>query len=448
MSAEVEFERTYDFIPINDKQKLFLETPCTEVLYSGAVGAGKSRALCEKGFLLNLLYPGNRGLIVRKEFTTIPASTLKTLLEEVIPPHMIVKHDTQKHFIVHKTGHYDRAGKEIYSEIWYFGLDKKASQDYNTKILSTQWGWIGVDEIVEITEADYDVLKTRLRFKIPYLSDAENDEVIRPIFGATNPDGPTHWLYKKFFEETKTNRLVVLTTAYENPKLPAKYITELEDTLTGLTRERLLNGKWVQAEGIIYKSFDPVKHVIDSEYPREDGGFLRLDEYKYYIVGADSNYPKPRAAVFIGVTGDGRVHVLDEFYREGAFVQDLKRWLEEWKTKVKWYNIRVYHDPSDAEAIKILHTQGINVFKAVNAVVPGISSVSYYFDTNKIRIHKKCTGLIKELQGYKWKKDAEGEQPDKDTPDHACDALRYAIHSDKMGSYNSGVVIVGGPRRN
>lgn len=428
MSEEVVFERNYDFVPVNDKQRLFLETPATEVLYSGAVGAGKTRALCTKGYVLNLLYPGNRGLLVRKEFTTLPASTLKTLLEEVIPPHMVIKHDTQKHFIVHKTGSFDKDGNEIYSEIWYFGLDKKATQDYNTKILSTQWGWIGVDEIVEISETDYDVLKTRLRFKIPYLDDKENDEVIRPIFGATNPDGPMHWLYKKFFLETKKDRLVVLTTAYENLRLPKNYIKGLEESLTGLTRERLLYGRWVQAEGVIYKTFDPAKHVIGDER------LLALNSYKYLIAGADSNFPLPRACVLIGVCGDGSRHVIDEFYKTNAYVENLKEWLIDWKKQTK-LTIRVYHDPSDPQAISKLNSQGVYVSKANNDVIPGISTVDGHISNGRLFIHKRCIGVLKEIMSYAWDKEREGERPNKDFPDHAMDALRYALHTEKTLQY-------------
>lgn len=448
--TEVEvFERTYDFIPINNKQKGFVESTAKELLYSGAVGAGKSRAICEKGFFLNLKYPGNRGLIVRKEFTTLPASTLKTLLEEVIPPHMVVRHDRQQHFIVHKTGSFDKDGKDILSEIWYFGLDKKASQDYNTKILSTQWGWIAVDEITEISEADYDVLKTRLRYKIPYLSDEDNNLIHRQIFGATNPDGPMHWLYKKFFEETKPSREVMLATAYENARLPTAYLKQLEETLTGLTRDRLLLGKWVQAEGIIYKTFDPLKHVIDDETKLEEGGFLRLIDYKYFLVGGDSNFPLPRAHVIMGVyTVDGvkHVHVLDEFYKRDAHTEEAIAWMKTWRLKVRLNQFRGFHDPSDSQGISKMNGAGLSIAKANNEIIPGISSVDNYFSNNRIRIHKKCIGLIKELQGYKWKKDSEGETPDPDCSNHACDALRYALHSDKMGE-KSGLLFIPGRRR-
>jgi len=439
------------FEPCNEQQRLFMESTHSEILLSGAVGAAKTRSLCEKGYMLNLLYPGNKGLIVRKEFSTLRSTTLHTLLAQVIPASHIVEHNRAEHRIVHKTGVFDTAGKEILSEIWYFGLDKGASQDYPTKILSTEFGWIAADETVELEEHDWDVLKTRLRHTISYFTKEQNDKIPRQIFGATNPDGPNHWLYKRFFLDETDNRLAILTTPYDNPYLPKSYIHELEQSLTGLTRERLLYGKWVQAEGIIYKTFDPIKHVIDDNVPAEEGGFLPLHEYKYFIVGADSNFPVQRAAVIIGCTSDGRRHVIDEFYRTNAYVQDLKEWLIEWKSRLKMYTLKVYHDPSDAEAIKILPSPGISVFRAVNAVVPGISSVDYYITNNHFRVHKRCRGLISEFQMYKWRKGTEDSiapEPDKSTPNHALDALRYALHSDKMGVYGGNVVIVGGPARN
>lgn len=417
------------FEPANKKQFDFMWSTKKYLMLSGAVAAGKSLCGCWKGYTLNLLYPGNRGLICRKEAKSLSGSTLKTLFEQVIPSSQIIAHNQQKGEIVHKT-----PVPGVNSTIIYGGLDKRADQSYPTKIGSTEYGWIFVDEGTELIEGDWNMLSTRLRYRPLMLPKHITDIMPRQLFTATNPDGPNHWLHKFFFENSHPDRQVILTTPYDNPYLPKDYMSMLENNLTGITRERLLLGKWVQAEGIIYKNFNPRIHVTTE-------GFLPWHDYKDLVIGADSNYPLPRAAVLCGFKGEDTVHVLAEFYKENTHVEDLMKWIEEIRAKAQ-KTIYIYHDPSDPAAIeKISQVNGIVSEKADNKVsgeIGGISEVGKYFDSNKILIHSSCTNLVKELLNYRWKPEREGEMPLKEM-DHLCDAIRYALYTHRI---NSGKIIM------
>lgn len=412
------------FSPANDKQRKFMESLKKYLMLSGAVAAGKSLIGCQKGFMLNMKYPGNRGLICRKEARSLPGSTIQTLFEQVIPKTLIINYNQMKGELTHRT-----PIKGVYSTIMFSGLDKKADQSYPTKIGSTEYGWIFVDEGIEVDKGDWMMLSTRLRYKIPRLSYEQNSLIPRQMFTATNPDSPYHWLYKFFFRSKSPDREVFLTTPYDNPYLPKGYLGALEGSLSGIARERLLHGKWVIAEGAIYVGFDPRTQVV------EEKKLLPYKDYKDLIVGADSNFPLPRAAVLIGVRGNGTIDILDEFYRKESHVEQLCDWINSIYKKSDNF-VKVYHDPSDPTAIdKIKLTEGAVVNKAENKVVPGISEVSRYFDHNLIRINKKCINLIKELLSYRWEIDKKGDKPKKEN-DHACDALRYALYSHKMNQGN------------
>jgi len=408
-------DRIQTKIAINDKQTKFLNSVTNYFLLSGGAGAGKSLMICYKGVLMNLLYPGNRGLICRKEATSLHGSTIQTLFTQVLPASMIVNYDKQKGVVTHKT-----SNPNINSTIVFGGLDKRADQSYPTKIGSTEYGWIGVDEGTELELGDWQMLITRLRFKIKHFTDEENSRVPRQMFTATNPDGPTHWMYKFFFIDNKEDRDHILTNPYENPTLPDGYISGMEDSLSGLERERLLNGKWVQAEGIIYKDFDLNRHVVKPTGLLIDNfKKLAITSYKNVWFAADSNFPKPRAGLLFGSRGDGTIDVIDEFYKENSHVESLGAWITGW-SKLRLNTIPGYGDPSDADAIERLNKcQGVLCEKAKNAVIPGISEVTLYFEKNKLRICDRCVNLIQELQGYKWKKKADGEVPEKEN-DHAC----------------------------
>ena len=416
-------ERVKKFKPANEKQERFLFSLKKYILLSGAVAAGKSLIGCQKAFMLNMKYPGNRGLICRKEARSLAGSTIHTLLTQVIPPSLIVSFNQMKGELIHRTPDPNNNSTIIFS-----GLDKKADQSYPTKIGSTEYGWIFVDEGIELDEGDWMMLSTRLRYKIPHLTHEQNSIIPRQMFTATNPDSPFHWMHKFFFQSKEKDRDAILTTPYDNPYLPKGYLAALEESLTGVSRERLLFGKWVIAEGVIYAGFDPNKHVVEPET------LIPIKDYKEIIIGADSNYPLPRAAVILGVRGDGSVDVVDEFYQRNAHVEQLGQWAEGYYEE--YDNVlTLYHDPSDPVAIdKLGMVNGLVAKKAENKVVPGISEVSRYFDNkNLIRISKKCTNLIKELLSYRWESNKEGDKPKKEN-DHAVDALRYALYSHKMNA--------------
>ena len=415
------------FKPANEKQREFLYSKKRYVLLSGAVAAGKSLLGLQKGVMLNMFYPGNRGLVCRKESVSLKQSTLRTLFEQVMPVEWIVNYNKQEGVLIHRT-----PIDGVYSTIVFGGLDKRADQTYPTKIGSTEYGWIFVDEGTEIDLGDWSMLSTRLRYKIPRYSDERNNNLPRQIFTATNPDSPNHWMYKFFFIDRDDNRQAVLTTPYDNPYLSEEYLKSLERSLVGVTKERLLYGKWVQAEGIIYDTFDIRKHVVPQSkllFKVNNDGSHSFDPklYKAVYFGADSNFPLPRAALIIGIHGDNKVDVLDEFYRERSPIEELGKWLTDWSEKLG-RGIIGFHDPSGASDIATLNKfKGVICEKANNEVIAGISEVSRHFTNDLIRINESCVNLIKEINSYKWKKDGVPDKKD----DHSCDSLRYILNSIK-----------------
>lgn len=402
---------TNTFRPANEKQKGFIESKKRYLLLSGAVGAGKSFLLCWKGFILNLAFPGNRGLICRKEARSLQNTTIQTLLNQVIPQSYIVSYNEQRGVLVHRT-----LDPKVNSTIVFAGLDKKAAQTYPTKIGSSEYGWIGVDEGTELIEGDWMMLTTRLRHKTGHPNQ------VFQMFTATNPDAPTHWMHKFFFESDNKDRDVFLTTPYDNPYLPEDYIKSLETTLTGISRERLLLGKWVQAEGIIYNGFSRERHIIEPDK------LLPIKDYKMLFFGGDSNYPLPRAFVLVGVKENGQIDIIDEFYKPSSFIEEARDWLLEWQKKKEWTLCGVIDPSAPSDIEKLNSTPGLKCDKANNAVLQGISEVSRYFDNNLISINRNCSNLIRELQSYRWKKGADKEVPDK-VDDHLVDGLRYCLMS-------------------
>lgn len=85
----------------------------------------------------------------------------------------------------------------------------------------------------------------------------------------------------------------------------------------------------------------------------------------------------------------------------------------------------VYADCAEPKTIEEIYKAGINVLPSDKDVWAGIVGVKSY----PLFVKHGSVNLIRELQGYKWKKDKNDnvlEEPVKQN-DHACDALRYAI---------------------
>jgi PBSX family phage terminase large subunit len=102
----------------------------------------------------------------------------------------------------------------------------------------------------------------------------------RQIILITNPDAPTHWINRRLIigQEAK----VFYSSAKDNPHNAPEYLSNLEK-MTGLLYERLVLGKWVQAEGVVFDNFDPRYNVTtDAEYNPDlrviwglDDGYVR-----------------------------------------------------------------------------------------------------------------------------------------------------------------------------
>ena len=90
----------------------------------------------------------------------------------------------------------------------------------------------------------------------------------------------------------------------------------------------------------------------------------------------------------------------------------------------------IYADSAEPDRIEQIYRAGFNIKPAEKAVKAGIDAVNTY----RLHINPESAEMIKEIQNYKFKVDKNGnrlEEPVKFN-DHAMDALRYALFTDKQ----------------
>jgi hypothetical protein len=166
------------------------------------------------------------------------------------------------------------------SQIVVGGMDKAS------KVMSTEYDLIYVQEAIELLEEDFESLTTRLRNGVlPY----------QQLLADTNPDTPTHWLKRR----CDSGRTTLLQSRHEdNPTVTPEYIAKLEN-LTGPRYQRLRWGHWVQAEGVVYDGWDPAIHLLD----RFD---IPWTWPRYWSI--DFGYTNPFVCQFWAQDPDGRFH--------------------------------------------------------------------------------------------------------------------------------------------
>jgi PBSX family phage terminase large subunit len=395
-----------------------------EILVSGPAGTGKSRSCLEKVHLAALKYPGMRGLLVRKTSTSLSASALVTWRRFVVPEALSAGVVRFYGGSAEEPAQYRYANG---SAVILGGMDKAS------KIMSTEYDMIYVQEAIELVEDDWEALTTRLRYgRMPY----------QQLLADTNPSTPTHWL-KTRCDRGKTVLLPSLHT--DNPALydergaltaaGARYMATL-DALTGVRFQRLRLGRWVAAEGVIYEHWDSQVHVVDP-FP------IPSDWTRWWSV--DFGFVHPFVFQWWAEDPDGKLYLYRELYR-------TRRTVDEHAQDVATYSKaepppRAVICDHDAEGRATLETElGVGTVKADKRVLEGIDAVQTRLRDRRVLLLRDCrvytdpdlaeahkpTCTAEEIPGYVWADWRTKEGPVKEHDD-GCDALRYMVAQRDLG---------------
>ena len=261
-SRDVLGKVVYDATP---KQAEFHAAPEMYKLFGGAMGGGKSIALCAEGLALSIDYPGNRGYICRHEFASFKKTTGIALDKMLDESGLVVGHHQTDHVYTLWNG----------STIMYGGLgdDRKAIE----KLKSMELGWFAIDEASETTENFFLMLGSRLRLKLPGIR----------YFGllASNPD--PGWLKVRFIDRKRPDSIFIPALPRDNRHLPADYVKRLEELFPPEWQARFLKGDWSAFEGVnnVFPYSD-IQAAITRELPRGLPVELGVDVARY---GDDSS---------------------------------------------------------------------------------------------------------------------------------------------------------------
>jgi len=408
------------------KQIDFLTAQARAVLYSGAFGAGKSRALCLKAYD-RAQHKGAREGLCRKALVTLKATTLRTLLEPdgELPP--VLPEGSYIHHKSDRVIELDGGGL-----IEYFGLEARKGEQ-PTKIGSLNLSGCGIDEATETSEKDWTALRGRIRTKVKGLPNQ--------LYGACNPGPPSHYLARYFGlgagnSKPKPGHIAVTTRTTDNFFLPPDYVADLQ-TYTGLAKARYVEGRWLGSDRLVYDTW-----VRDTFVQYRNGPMPGQPEtqWRQVVFAVDEGYTNPAVILVLLVDGDGRVHVAHEWYEThvlpSGVVAEAKRLQAIWHPEI------CVVDPSAAGLIAEMQSEGLPAIPADNDRQTGVRRVRNRLKVAgdgrpRFTVDPTCENTIREFETWETKPDSDDFTKEND---HAMDGVRYGIAEIDGGGGTLGVI--------
>lgn len=241
----------------------------TEVFGGGAAGGSKSFLGCLWQVIRRNQYPGTRGFIARARLKNLKQSTLLTLFD-----------------VCNKLGL--ERGKDYFynaiegvvkfkngSEIYLKDLFLYPSDPEFVSLGSTEYTDGFIDEMGEITEQAYNIMKSRIRYKL------DDFGLIPKIFMGSNPCKT--FVYREFYAKARDGSLesyksYIPMFVHDNPFISDHYVENLK-RLDPINKERLLNGNWeYDDDPAKLMDFDSINDLFTNSFIKRE-----IDDDDYLI---------------------------------------------------------------------------------------------------------------------------------------------------------------------
>jgi PBSX family phage terminase large subunit len=402
-----------------------------ELIVSGPADTGKSRGILERMYLLACRYPKARMLMTRKHRASLTESAMVTFERFVVPDDSPVLHGPQRE---QRHAYRFPNGSEIVTG--GLGDDKE-----KTRIMSTEYDLIYVQEAREISESEWEELSTRCSGRAGAMP-------FHQLIGDTNPDAASHWIKQRH----SRGQLKLLEARHsDNPSVTPERLAVL-DALSGVRYKRLRLGLWVAAEGIVYDGYDAAVHLGNWQIGADWERWLSID----------FGFTNPFVCQWWAQDPDGRLYRYREIYQTQTLVEDHAHRIREFSVGEEIHGLVCDHDAEDRATLE-RHLRcscvpwpalELGTTAAKKDVSPGIQLVAArlrlagdgqprirYCQAARVERdaalaeRKLPTCTEEEFESYVWDKAQAKLNPDgtalADVPlklnDHGMDATRYMV---------------------
>lgn len=360
-----------------------------------------------------LRYPGSTGVVGRKDKTAAHRSVVPFLQYKVMGNTSWGEYKKSEGLFQYNNG----------SQLWVVGLRDEGQRENLRSIGrdgSFDVAWL--EEANKLTLNDHQELITRMRG----INGGFNQ-----LMYTTNPDYPEHWIKKLLIDKKQAS--TYYSRPEDNPANPPEYLLALQG-LTGVFRQRMWEGLWVQAEGAIYSEYDSNIHLLDRRIITPHDG--------RYIVTVDFGFTNPFSCTLWRVTADGIMLQVKQIYFTRKLVEDHAVKIREMilGCGIPLPRIEAWVCDHDAEDRATLERHlGIKTIAAYKAISTGIEAVKTRLKNKRLFLNLNAvdnvdpeleklylpTCTADEVPAYSWS-DKKAETPIGEH-DHGCDEMRYAV---------------------
>lgn len=250
-----------------------------------------------------------------------------------------------------------------------------------------------------------------------------------------NPESPNHWFYKEWVSQPeKHNALHLHFLLEDNPALSKRIIDRYKSTYSGVFYDRYILGRWVAAEGTIYRQFadEPKRFVVDD---------IQGQRIRNAVIGVDfGGGTSAHAFSCVGFTTRGALVVLDE-YREkqaltpnrlaDAFVDFVRRCQSRWLVTDCWCDSAEQTLINGLRAATAAARIGLNIGNAMKRPINDrIRATCILMGSGRFFVVRNCTETIDALKSALWdaKHVTEDVRLDNGTTNiDSLDAMEYAF---------------------
>lgn len=437
------------------KQILFHSTTANEVLYGGAAGGGKSKAIIMDALSRCLNFPETHAYCFRRTYTELEDTLIKEAKASY--PKALGRYNVGRHDF-----------ELINGSVIHFRHCASIGDMYNYAGAEIQW--LYMDELTSFEMEIYTFLKTRLR--------AKKSLGVEPIVRcASNPGNIGHGWVKAYFvdagpfgeiikasEYSKTlkkyryyTKQYIPALATDNPYITDDYIFELERKPEAL-RKALLLGFWDAFEGQVFTTWrDLPEHYMDRRWTHVIEPFPIKPYWRRYM-SFDHGYSRPWAALWWAMDEAGTLYCYREAYgwngtpNKGELITPVEiaqriLTLEQEEARENLHVDRIAdpaifdrsRGPSVADQMREANNgHGVIFRKGDNNRLNGLMQVHERLRFNeqgipKMYFFKTCTNTIRTLPALPYSQ-TKPEDIDTDAEDHLYDAVRYMVMAYPMAS--------------
>lgn len=428
-------------VEMTKPQMQWINDTTRELLVEGSAGSGKTVFACYKVIFYALQYPEASIYVYRKTMPSLKRTSWKEIRD------ILYNIQVGENKSLYKLCKENKSESKITfpnKSVIYFG-----ALDELSKVRSINADVIYVEQAEELLDTAF---YTELMLRLGRGNVSKRGDGYSQMLLVVQPEDEEHWIYRRYHEyydatnEYENEKTLVESHNKHNPNDLWDYRT-YDEVLKGIQARRtkahfhystndflpqfqkdyydnLKNedyelwlrysaGRWGKLTDVIYPDYDT---VVDRR------------NFDFYSFGIDYGYNNPSCFLLTGWY-DNEVYVLDEVYERKLKTYELidmcNDMLFSHKLLPKHLNVG-FGDAAEPD-------RNAQFEEAGYPIEPSVKDVSAKINTTKqtkIHIHPRCVNTIKEIKGYKYRKNKDGitlDEPAKSN-DHAMDALAYCCY--------------------